>query len=449
MFPPRMCPPSLRVLLLATALFAAASTARAQYPIPPDSVAGPIAEPETDEEANHAPNPNHVPYETETNVGEHLLALPATVWNGIAYVFREGVLWAEYSGTIARLQRRYAGPEPPVYGVIPILSVGGSEGLAGGAAFFYNDVFGTGRHARISGRYGGGSTYAIAGRFRDRALFGSATRFGLTGGYFSDGDEVFYERGNDTPEEDRVEYAFRQGLAEAAFQVPIFGPFSLDLTTEFKHIDILEDSDTDSDPFPADVVGFGVADMLSAGGDVVFDFSDAGGLHAPRTYQGSVFILGYRYGQDVGDRNFAYHRMKAEWRQFIPVPFLAFDRRLAFRARLEKTHPPNSDYVPFYELATLGGPDDLRGYPTDRFRDEGFFLLNAEYRYPVWDILDAVVFFDTGQVFHRYEDIDPADFHSDVGAGLRVYGRGGVAGRLEAAYSPEGLRILAQVGTTF
>jgi outer membrane protein assembly factor BamA len=162
-----------------------------------------------------------------------------------------------------------------------------------------------------------------------------------------------------------------------------------------------------------------------------------------------VFILGYRYGQDLGDRNFSYHRVKAEWRQFLPLPVLAFDRRLALRLRYEKTHPHQDDLVPFYELSTLGGPDDLRGYDNDRFRDEGYLLATVEYRYPVFDILDAVVFYDTGQVFQRYNEIDPADFHHDVGAGLRVYGRGGVAGRLEAAYSPEGLRVLARVGTTF
>ena len=442
------CPLSC-VSLLAALLVAFAPSVYAQYPIPADSISGPVLEPETDEEANQATDPNRIPYQTKTSVGAHVLALPATLWSGVARVFREGVLWAEYSGTIERLQRRYGGPEPPAYGFIPIVSVGGSEGLVVGGAFFYNNVFGTGRRTRISARYGGSDTYSVSGRFRDQGLFGSRIKFGLDGGYYSDGDERFFERGNDTEESDRIEYSFRQGLAEATFLVPVYGPFRLDLSTEFKHIDILDDSDTDDAPLSVDVIGFGAADMLSAGGDIIFDFSRSAGLTAPRKYGGSILLLGYRYGQDLGSRNFAYHRTKAEWRQFVPVPFLAFDRRLAFRARLEKTHPPKGNLVPFYELATLGGPNSLRGFAANRFRDEGYLLFTAEYRYPVWDILDAVVFFDTGQVFQRYEDIDPAVFHSNVGAGLRVFSASDVAGRLEIAFGPEGPRLLAQIGTTF
>src|SRR5690606_34137312 len=117
------------------------ASARAQYPVPPDSVAGPIAAPAPDEEANLAPEPNRVPYKTETHVGEQLLALPATLWSGVAYLFREAVLYAEYSGTIERLQRRYAGPEPPEFGFTPTFGIGGRDGLTLGGSVFHNDVF--------------------------------------------------------------------------------------------------------------------------------------------------------------------------------------------------------------------------------------------------------------------------------------------------------------------
>ena len=447
---PHLAPPliyRMRYAFLCALLALAAAPAWAQYPVPVDSVAGPVAEPEPDEDANHAPDPNLVPYETETNVGEQILALPATIWSGVAYAFRSAVLYAEYSGAIERLQARYTGPEPPPYGFTPTVGIGGRDGLTLGGSFFHNDVFGTGRRARIGGRYGfeAPSTYAVYGEFRDPALFGSPLRFGLDAGYESDGDERVYERGNDTPEGERVEYARRQVRTEAGFLVPLFGPFSLDLSTEYKHVEIYDLEIDDLD----DLVGLGTADWLSAGGDVVFDLSRAAGLSTPRTYAGSVLILGYRFGHDLGDRNFSYHRLKAEWRQFVPVPVLAFDRRLAFRARYEKTHPHRDDNVPFYELATLGGPNTLRGYSNDRFRDEGYLLATVEYRYPVFDILDAVVFYDVGQVFQRYQEVDLSAFHHDVGAGLRVYGRQGVAGRLEVAYSPEGVRVLARVGTTF
>ncbi len=435
------------VALCALAVLFAALPARAQYPVPADSVAGPVLEPQTDAEANQAPDPNRVPYETETNAGHHVLALPATLWRGLASVFREGVLWAEYSGTLARLQQRYTGPAPPPYGFTPEFNFGGQDGFGVGGSVFYNDLFGTGRRIRLGGRYSLSGTYSITSRFRDPSLFGSGIRFNLDGGYHNDVEQNFYFGGNDAPDEERFKYAFRRGRADAVFAIPLPAHLKIALEGEYKYMDV---RDGDEQAFPVGLVpGFGTAQLISGGGNLILDLSQRAGLYAEREYQGTIFLLSYHYGQDVSDRNFAYHRVAGEVRQFVPVPFLPFDRRLALRARYEKTHPPDGMDVPFYEATTLGGVSTLRGYDQDRFRDEGYLLFNAEYRWPIWDIFDGVVFFDTGQVFQRYSDVAFDAFHSNVGVGLRVYGRSDVAGRLEAAYSPDGLRLLAQIGTVF
>ena len=436
-----------RTLLCALAVLFAAAPVRAQYPVPADSVAGPILEPATDEEANRAADPNRVPYETETNAGHHVLALPATLWSALASVVREGVLWAEYGGRIERAQARYLGPDRPPYGFAPEFNIGGRDGVTLGGSVFHNNVFGTGRHARVGGRYGFSGTYSATGRFRDPALFGSSLRFGLDGGYYNDTEENFFFGGNDAPDEERFEYAFRRARAHAHATLPVVHPLSIDFEGGYEFMSV---RDGDGEPFPERTVpGFGTAHLLSGGGNLVLDLSERAGFHAPRAYQGTVFLLSYHYGQDVGDRDFAYHRLAGEVRQFVPVPFLPYDRRLALRARYEKTHPPSGKVVPFYEASTLGGVHTLRAYQHARFRDEGYLLFNAEYRWPVWDVLDGVVFFDTGQVFQRYEEVAFDEFHSNVGAGLRVYGRGGVAGRLEAAYGEDGVRVLAQIGTVF
>lgn len=422
-----------------------AAPVRAQYPVPADSAAGPILEPAPAEDANQAEDPNRVPYETDTHLGHDLLALPATVWSGVASVFREGVLWAEYSGLLDRARRRLTAPEPPPFGVLPELSVGGQEGVVAGGSVYYNDLFGTGRRVRAGARYGLSGTYSVTGRFRDPSLFGSRVRFGLDGGYYRDTEEQLYFGGNDGAEDDRVEYAFSRTRARTTATFPLPKHVSLVLDGEYKRMDVRNGSDD----YPEAVYGFGAADLLVGGASLVLDLSETGGLHAPRRYQGTVFLLGYQYGHDVAGRDYAYHRLAAEVRQFIPVPFLPFDRRLALRARFEKTHPPDGFDVPFYEASTLGGAYSLRAYATNRFRDEGTLLLNAEYRWPVWDVLDGVLFFDAGQVFHRYKDVRLAAFHHNVGAGLRVYARDGIAGRLEVAYGPEGTRLIAQIGTLF
>ena len=436
------------VLLCALAAFLAAAPVRAQYPVLADSsVASPVLEPATDEDANQADDPNRVPYETDSNVGHHILAFPATLWSGLASVFREGVLWAEYSGKIERVQARYIGPDPPRYGFSPEFNVGGRDGVTLGGSVFHNNVFGTGRYARVGGRYGFSGTYSIHGRFRDPGLFGSGLRLGLNGSYVNDTQENFFFGGNEAPAEERFEYAFRRALAHAHMTLPVVHPLSIDVEGDYKFMRV---RDGDGEPFPEESIpGFGTAHLVSGGANLVLDLSERAGLHAQREYQGTIVLLSYHYGQDVSDRNFAFHRVAGEVRQFIPVPFLPYDRRLALRARYEKTHPPNGKVVPFYEASTLGGVHTLRAYQYARFRDEGYVLFNAEYRWPVWDVLDGVVFFDTGQVFQRYDEVALDAFHSNVGAGLRVYGREGVAGRLEAAYGEDGLRILAQIGTVF
>ena len=431
------------------ALFAllAATPVRAQYPVPVDSVAGPILEPETDEEANQAEDPNRVPYETETNAGHHVLALPATLWGGIASVFREGVLWAEYSGQIARLQQRYTGPEPPPYGFTPELNFGGQDGFGVGGSVFYNDLFGTGRRIRVGGRYTLSGTYSVFSRFRDPSLFGSGVRFNLDGGFYNDEEQNFYCCGNDASSEERFEYAFQRAQADALFVIPLPAQLRVAFEGEYKYMDV---RDGDGQAFPVDVApGFGTAHLLSGGGSLILDLSQRAGLYAEREYQGTIFLLSYQAGHDVSGRNFAYHRVAGEVRQFVPIPFLPYDRRIALRGRYEKTHPLDGNDVPFYEATTLGGVRTLRGYDHDRFRDEGYLLFNAEYRWPIWEVFDGVIFFDTGQVFQRYKEVDLGGFHSNVGAGLRVYGRSDVAGRLEVAYSPDGFRLLAQIGTVF
>ncbi len=447
--------PALLCALAGLAVLAA--PARAQTLTPVDSVAGPVLPPEPQDEANHAPDPNRVPYETETSLGEHVLALPASLWSGVAYVFRSAVLYAEYSGTIARAERLLQ-ETPSVY-ALPTASIGGRQGLTGGLTVFATERFlGPGWSARLGGSYSADGSYSAFGRVADRSALGSPLGLALGGGYYRDAEESFYDIGNDSDEE-RLDYASRWGLVGLTVELPLGERVRLITDGEFKHYEVLsvdqEDrSSPDGESPVADVPGFGGADFLSAGALLTLDFSEAGGLYAPRTYQGTALLLGLRYGTDISTSPatgaLSYLRTSAELRQFVPVPLLPFDRRLALRARLERTNAPGDDDVPFYELSTLGGPEDLRGYRYDRFREQGSLLLTAEYRYPIFNTFDAVLFADAGQVFDDLDEIAFDRFHTDFGGGLRLYGGEAVAARLEVAFTPEGSpRVIAAVGATF
>ncbi len=446
----------MRFALLVALLLLAALPVRAQSLAPPDSTAGPVLPPEPNDEANHAANPNRIPYETERSLGARALALPATLWGGVAYLFRSAILYAEYSGTIARVQRRLREGPPPVY-ALPTVNIGGRQGFSGGLTVFATEGFlGTDRSARLGGSYSADGSYAALARVADRSLLGSPFGVTLGGGYERDAEESFFDIGNDSDEE-RLEYASERGLAGLTLRLPLGERVSLTADGEFKHFEVLSTEDEDDDggtPVTEDVPGFGGADFLSAGVGLALDFSQAGGLHAPRVFQGTVLLLGVRYGTDISTRPasgpLSYVRTSAELRQFVPVPFLPFDRRLALRARLERTSAPGDDAVPFYELSTLGGPEDLRGYRYDRFRDQGSLLLTAEYRYPIFNAFDAVLFADAGQVFDAFDEIGIGRFHTDFGGGFQIYGGQGIAARLEVAFKPDGTpRVIAGVGASF
>ncbi len=96
------------------------------------------------------------------------------------------------------------------------------------------------------------------------------------------------------------------------------------------------------------------------------------------------------------------------------------ERVLAVRARLDKVFPTDDGFAPYDDLPTLGGSTRLRGYKRGTYRGEGAMLLAAEYRWPVWDTWNASLFWEEGQVFDDFDDLEADGFASSVGAGLTL-----------------------------
>ncbi len=69
----------------------------------------------------------------------------------------------------------------------------------------------------------------------------------------------------------------------------------------------------------------------------------------------------------------------------------------------------------------VGGGDRLRGYPTDFFFGKDFIVYNAEFRSRPVEILScqlaAVAFFDAGDAFNGWSDLQP---NQSIGVGLRA-----------------------------
>ena len=95
----------------------------------------------------------------------------------------------------------------------------------------------------------------------------------------------------------------------------------------------------------------------------------------------------------------------------------------------ESTAPVADSGVPPSERFFAGGDTTVRGFERDRLGDrcngdplggEGLFILNEELRFPIYNIIGGVLFYDTGNIYRTLHDYSLADLRHVAGAGLRL-----------------------------
>lgn len=158
--------------------------------------------------------------------------------------------------------------------------------------------------------------------------------------------------------------------------------------------------------------------------------------------RGGLYSFSIKRYQHIGRGDFDFFQEELDARHFFPIgsPRIV----LALHAGLLLQQTTGGSEIPFYRLATLDVNTPLRGFTQGRFHDHNLFILNAEYRFPVWNSIDGVFFVDTGRVFHRIQDFTVKDFRYSVGGGLRLSALGLMLLRFDLAYGGEG--IVTMVG---
>jgi outer membrane translocation and assembly module TamA len=131
------------------------------------------------------------------------------------------------------------------------------------------------------------------------------------------------------------------------------------------------------------------------------------------------------------------------------VPILRENWVISLRGRLESVLD-DDDQVPYFLLPSLGSGSTLRGYSSWRFRDRHSLLMSAEWRWiPSRLAMDMAIFYDTGKVTPRFDDISFKDLKSDYGIGVRFHTPFATPLRVELARSREGTRIVFSGGAAF
>jgi len=379
------------------------------------------------------------PYTTSRSVAYHVLATPAYILHGATRPLGWAAQYAE------RNFPDLFEPQRPPRGVLPLVELGGPTGFLGGLALYDNQVFGSDHAARVEGLYGGPDTFEGEASYTIPRPLGTGSSFEIVVNVFSDPESEFYLDGNDSDRRaDKARFSRDQLDITAGLQAiqpdrPLRAQFDL----MYEHTEAAGEGARLTAAAPP---GLETVDLLTSRLTLGLDYTSA----PPRVSRGTEVLLQLDYSHDLTGERFRYGRYVAEVRQYLPLGLFPHSRRLALRGRLEQVEPLfEGSAVPFYQLPSLGGQSSVRGFRSRRFQNDGSLVLNAEYRYPVWSNLDALVFVDAGQVFDTLSEMAADRFHWSYGGGLHLLNRNGLSFRFEVAGGPEGARTILTVEPSF
>jgi hypothetical protein len=335
----------------------------------------------------------------------------------------------------------------PVRGLYPWLgSVFPGGGVGGGAGVRQSigddgsvNVFGG---YSASGFWRAETSLALSSFARNRA------RLTLSGRHIDAPQVRFHGVGNDTRKGDRASFGYAPSTGGARLDVDAGGGVALHAGVTYLHVETSASRTAPSiearftlDQTPG--LGVGRFGYVNTTLGALVDrrrpagYSGSGGLYR-------VQFDDYR-AQDGGP--YSFRSLETEVRQLIPL--LRANWVLALRGLATVTDVDDGNAVPYFLLPSLGGTT-VRGYPDFRFRDRHRLVMGAELRWTPARFLDMAVFYDTGKVAARRQDLDFSDLRDAYGIGMRLVGPNGYALRVEVAHSREHrARLLVGGGGTF
>ena len=163
--------------------------------------------------------------------------------------------------------------------------------------------------------------------------------------------------------------------------------------------------------------------------------------------RGGLYAVSYDLSIDQDDGAYSFDILQGEIVQHVPV--LRENWVFSFHG-LAKTTLDDADTVPYFLLPSLGSGSTLRAYPSWRFRDRHSMLMSGEFRWmPSQLMLDVAVFYDTGKVAGRREDLNFEQLQHNWGLGFRFHGPQATPLRIDFAHGREGLNIVFSGAAAF
>lgn len=134
----------------------------------------------------------------------------------------------------------------------------------------------------------------------------------------------------------------------------------------------------------------------------------------------------------------------AGWFQYYSVlfyPTTVFALRLGIQQVI-------GNNMPVQVMSSLGGTNNLRGYPQDRFLDKADGLANVELRFPIFWRFGGVLGADAGKIWPSLTNIDVSRWAFNPVVGLRLYMDNFVV-RADLGFGSEGTGFYFNFGQLF
>jgi hypothetical protein len=257
----------------------------------------------------------------------------------------------------------------------------------------------------------------------------------------------FYGVGNDTAVDARANYRLQQTYVGGSAAIRGPGPVVANLGLRYE--DFTLESGRGTTPSIEDAYTPETAPGLGAN-PTYLRMTLAGGIDsrpAPGyARRGGLYALTYD-GYFDQDDTYSFDLMHAEIVQHVPV--LRENWVLSFHG-VATTTLGESSTVPYFLLPSLGSGSTLRAYPSWRFRDRHSLLLSGEFRWiPNRLFLDMAIFYDTGKVASRREDLNFTHLKHNWGIGARFHSLIATPLRIDLARGSEGFNLVFSGAAAF
>jgi len=161
--------------------------------------------------------------------------------------------------------------------------------------------------------------------------------------------------------------------------------------------------------------------------------------------RGGVYRAAFAGYSDRDAGQFSFQRYNVEGLQVVPIKRDTWI--LAMHGWAVFSSTSKGDEVPFYMLPAIGGESTLRGYDDYRFHDRNMLTASAESRWALFRDVDAVAFFDAGNVGPHPGDLNLQK--TSWGGGLRLHARRTTFARVDVGHSVEGWHVFFNVDDPF